>query len=47
MNIERDEKTRFPELGTLISVTRRIGTHDEALEQMAAKGLLKTNPGLW
>ncbi len=33
MNIERDEKIHFHELGTLISVTRWITTHDEGVAE--------------
>ena len=33
MNIERDEKIHFHELGTLISVTRWIRTHDEGVAE--------------
>lgn len=33
MNIERDEKIHFHELGTLISVTRWIRNHDEGVAE--------------
>jgi len=33
MSIERDEQIRFHELGTLISLTRWIRTHDEGVAE--------------
>ena len=33
MSIERDEQIRFHELGTLISMTRWIRTHDEGVAE--------------